>query len=101
VGTGGAGGVGAEEEKGYNEDVPSGIFREGKEERDRGWVHSILRVCQPAAGEQIEVRELVELLSAHHKLSRDTLRGNVMSVLLDEAIGKKGVVKFVKGLKRK
>ena len=81
--------------------MPSGIFREVREERERTWVQSILHVCQPAAGEQMEVRELVELLAAHHKLSRDTLRGNVMSVLSDEAIGKRGVVKFVKGLKRK
>ena len=100
--SGGISAVGAiEDEKGPKEDVPSGIFREVREERERAWVQSILRVCQPAAGEQMEVRELVELLAAHHKLSRDTLRGNVMSVLLDEAIGKKGVVKFVKGLKRK
>lgn len=90
-----------EEEKGSKEDMPSGIFREVREERERTWVQSILHVCQPAAGEQMEVRELVELLAAHHKLSRDTLRGNVMSVLSDEAIGKRGVVKFVKGLKRK
>lgn len=95
------GGSGAEEEKGRHEEIPAGIFREIKDERERTWVHSILRVCSPAAGEQMEVREVVELLAEHHKMSRDTLRGNVMSVLLDEAIGKRGAVKFVKGLKRR
>jgi hypothetical protein len=95
-------GVGADEEKTRLE-VPAGIFRETKDERDMGWVQSILRVCEPASGSegQMEVRELVELLAAHHKLSRDTLRGNVMSVLRDEAIGKKGPVKFVRGLVRR
>ena len=83
------------------EEVPVGVFRENREERDRLWIQSILRVTQAAPGEQIEVRELVELLAAHHKLSRDTLRGNVMSVVRDDAIGKKGVVKFVKGLVRR
>lgn len=83
------------------EDVPLGVFRETKEERDRVWIESILRVCQAAPGEQMEVRELVELLTAHHKLSRDTLRSNIMSILRDDAIGKKGVVKFVKGLVRR
>ena len=58
-------------------------------------------MCQGAEGEQMEVRELVELLAPLHKLSRDTLRTNVMSVLRDEAIGKKGVVKFVKGLAKR
>lgn len=91
-----------QEEKGQ-EPVPAGIFRESKDDRDAGWIQSILRVCQVAdtPQEQIEVRELVELLAAHHKLSRDTLRANVMSVIRDDAIGKKGVVKFVKGLTRK
>lgn len=93
------------EEK-IREEIPAGIFRESKDERDAGWIQSIMRVCQPApsAGgvmEQIEVREIVELLAVHHKLSRDTLRGNVMSVVRDDAIGKKGPVKFVKGLVRR
>lgn len=98
-----AGVAGADEEKVAFE-VPMGIFRETKDERDVGWVQSILRVCEPSVSGsegQIEVRELVELLAAHHKLSRDTLRGNVMSVLRDEAIGKKGPVKFVRGLVRR
>ena len=80
---------------------PVGVFRDTKEERDAGWIQSIMRVCQGSHGEQMEVRELVELLAPHHKLSRDTLRANIMSVVRDDAIGKKGVVKFVKGLVRR
>ena len=80
---------------------PVGVFRDTKEERDAGWIQSIMRVCQGSHGEQMEVRELVELLAPHHKLSRDTLRANIMSVVRDDAIGKKGVVKFVKGLIRR
>jgi hypothetical protein len=83
------------------EPTPVGVFRDTKEERDVGWIRSIMRVCQGSEGEQIEVRELVELLAPHHKLSRDTLRGNIMSIVRDDAIGKKGVVKFVKGLVRR
>jgi hypothetical protein len=83
------------------EDVPEGIFRETKDERDAGWIQSILRVCSPLKEGQMEVREIVELLTGHHKLSRDTLRANVMSVVRDDAIGKKGMVKFVRGLVRR
>jgi hypothetical protein len=55
-----------------------------------------MRVCVP--GDQIEVRELVDLLAPHHKLSKDTIRTNIMSIIRDTAIGKKGVVKYVKGI---
>jgi hypothetical protein len=94
-------GQGQGDEK-VREEVPAGIFRETKDEREAGWIQSILRVCQPSDPQgQMEVREIVELLAAHHKLSRDTLRANVMSIVRDDAIGKKGVVKFVKGLVRR
>ena len=89
------------EEKSGGEPIPPGIFRETKDERETGWIRSILRVCEPVAEGQMEIRELVELLTTYHKLSRDTLRGNVMSILRDDAIGKKGPVKFVKGLVRR
>jgi len=98
---GGAVGVEADAEQKSVEAIPPGVFRDTKEDRDVGLIQSILRVCQGAEGEQMEVRELVELLAPLHKLSRDTLRTNVMSVLRDEAIGKKGVVKFVKGLAKR
>lgn len=92
------GSASVEEEK-----VPAGIFREVREDRERVWIQSIMRVCEPAADAegQIQVREVVELLLSHHKLSRDTLRTNVMSVLRDDAIGKKGPVKFIRGLVRR
>lgn len=79
-------------------EVPEGVFRECEGERERGWIQSIMRVCEADAEQQIEVRELVELLSAHHKLSKDTIRSNVMSIMKDGAIVKKGVIKYVKGL---
>lgn len=82
-------------------DIPWAVFRETKEDRDLGWIRSIMRVSSFSEGDQMEVRELVDRLAPLHKLSRDTLRANVMSVLRDDAIGKKGVVKFVKGLIRK
>lgn len=92
------GSASVEEEK-----VPAGIFREVREDRERAWIQSIMRVCEPAVDVegQIQVREVVELLLSHHKLSRDTLRTNVMSVLRDDAIGKKGPVKFIRGLVRR
>lgn len=78
--------------------IPEDVFRETKDERDMTWIQSIMRVCVP--GDQIEVRELVDLLTPHHKLSKDTIRTNLMSIIRDTAIGKKGVVKYVKGLSK-
>jgi hypothetical protein len=76
--------------------IPEDVFRDTKDDRDVQWIQSIMRVC--VAGDQIEVRELVDLLAPHHKLSKDTIRTNLMSIIRDTAIGKKGVVKYVKGL---
>lgn len=77
-------------------DIPDGVFRETTESKERSWVESIMRVC--VGGGEIEVRSLVDALRNHHKLSADTIRGNVMSVLRDSAVVKKGIVKFVKGI---
>jgi len=59
---------------------------------------SIMSVC--SVGGEMEVRELVDLLSTHHKLSKDTIRSNVMSVIKDSAVFKKSVVKYIKGISR-
>jgi hypothetical protein len=77
--------------------IPVGIFREEEGEREKGWIQSILRVCEAKEG-MIQIREMVDLLLPQHKLSADTIRGNVMAVLLDSAVTKKGIVKYVKGL---
>lgn len=79
--------------------VPEGVFRDTREEKDRAWIRSIMQVC--VAGDEMEVRELVELLSATHKLSKDTIRSNVMAILQDSAVIKKGIVKFVRGISRR
>jgi len=76
--------------------IPEGVFRETSDEKDVMWIGSIMRVCQ--AGGEMEVRELVDLLGAHHKLSKDTIRSNIMAVLKDSAVVKKGIIKFVKGI---
>jgi hypothetical protein len=78
--------------------IPEGIFRESGEDKERIWIGSIMRICVP--GGEIEVRELVELLKSQHKLSADTIRSNVMSVLKDTAVVKKGIVKYVKGISK-
>jgi len=78
--------------------IPEGVFRETREEKDRTWIRSIMRVCVP--GGEMEIRELVELLSATHTLSKDTIRSNIMAILQDSAVTKKGIVKFVRGLSR-
>ena len=57
-----------------------------------------MNVC--TTGGEIEVRELVDLLSTIHKLSKDTIRSNIMSVIQDSAVMKKGVVKYIKGISR-
>jgi hypothetical protein len=57
-----------------------------------------MKVCEP--GGEIEVRELVELIGAHHKLSKDTIRSNIMSIIKDSAVSKKGVVKYIKGISK-
>ena len=57
-----------------------------------------MNVC--TTGGEIEVRELVDLLSTVHKLSKDTIRSNIMSVIQDSAVMKKGVVKYIKGISR-
>jgi len=76
--------------------LPDGVFRESGEEKERLWTTSIMKVC--SAGGEIEVRELVERLSAHHKLSKDTIRSNIMSIIKDSAILKRGVIKYIKGI---
>jgi hypothetical protein len=81
-----------------NVNIPEGVFRESVEERDTSWINSIMKVC--VAGGEIEVRELVELLSAYHKLSKDTIRTNIMSIIKDTAVIKKGVVKYIKGISK-
>jgi hypothetical protein len=78
--------------------IPDGIFRESTEEKDRIWIGSIMRVAQ--AGGEMEVRELVDLVSATHKLSKDTIRSNIMAVIKDSAVIKKGIVKWIKGLSK-
>ena len=78
--------------------IPEGVFRESTDEKDVMWIGSIMRVCQ--AGDEMEVRELVDLLGAHHKLSKDTIRSNIMAVLKDSAVVKKGIVKFVRGISK-
>ena len=78
--------------------IPDGVFRESGEEKERIWTTSIMRCC--VAGGEIEVRELVELLKAHHKLSADTIRSNVMAVLQDSAVVRKGIVKWIKGISK-
>jgi hypothetical protein len=77
-------------------EVPEGVFRESGEEKERLWTQSIMRCC--VAGGEIEVRLLVDLLRAHHKLSADTIRSNVMAILKDSAVIKKGIVKYVRGI---
>jgi len=78
------------------------IFRESGEksgEKEMAWIQSIMKVC--VIGGEIEVRELVELLGAHHKLSKDGIRTNVMSVIKDYAIIKKGVIKYISGISKR
>lgn len=78
--------------------IPEGVFRESGEEKEQTWIKSVMKVCE--AGGEIEVRELVELLGAYHKLSKDTIRSNVMSIIKDSAVVKKGVVKYIKGISK-
>lgn len=83
--------------------IPENIFRDTdpQNEKERSWIHSIMSVCDASPEEEIEVRELVDLLSQIHKLSKDTIRSNVMSVIQDQSVKKKGVIKYIKGLQRK
>jgi hypothetical protein len=78
--------------------IPEGVFRDSGEEKELTWIKSVMKVCEP--GGEIEVRELVELLGAYHKLSKDTIRSNVMSIIKDSAVYKKGVVKYIKGISK-
>ena len=78
--------------------VPEGVFRDSGEEKEVAWIKSIMKVCEP--GGEIEVRELVDLLGAHHRLSKDTIRSNVMSIIRDSAVVKKGVVKYIRGISK-
>jgi hypothetical protein len=78
--------------------IPEGVFRDSGEEKEMGWIKSVMKVCEP--GGEIEVRELVDLLGAHHKLSKDTIRSNVMSIVRDSAVVKKGVIKYIKGISK-
>ena len=78
--------------------IPEGVFRDSGEEKELNWIKSMMKVCE--VGGEIEVRELVELLGAHHKLSKDTIRSNVMAIIKDTAVTKKGVVKYIKGISK-
>jgi hypothetical protein len=78
--------------------IPEGVFRDSGEEKEVAWIKSIMKVCEP--GGEIEVRELVDLLGAHHRLSKDTIRSNVMSIIRDVAVVKKGVVKYIRGISK-
>lgn len=78
--------------------IPDGVFRDSESEKDQTWIKSIMKVC--SCGGQIEVRELVDLLTPYHKLSKDTIRSNVMSIIKDTAIIKKGVIKHIKGISK-
>jgi hypothetical protein len=78
--------------------IPEGVFRDSGEEKELNWIKSIMKVCEP--GGEIEVRELVDLLGAHHKLSKDTIRSNIMAIIKDSAVIKKGVVKYIKGVSK-
>ena len=78
--------------------IPEGVFRDSGEEKELVWIRSIMKVCD--VGGEIEVRELVDLLGGHHKLSKDTIRSNVMSIIRDSAVVKKGVVKYIKGISK-
>jgi hypothetical protein len=78
--------------------IPEGVFRDSGEEKELNWIKSVMKVCEP--GGEIEVRELVELLGVHHKLSKDTIRSNIMSIIRDSAVLKKGVVKYIKGISK-
>lgn len=78
--------------------LPVNVFRESGEEKERLWTSSIMKVC--TVGGEIEVRELVQLLEKHHKLSKDTIRTNIMSIIKDSAVVKKGIVKYIKGISK-
>jgi len=78
--------------------IPEDVFRDSGEEKETTWIKSVMKVCEP--GGEIEVRELVELLGAYHKLSKDTIRSNIMSIVKDSAVLKKGVVKYIKGISK-
>lgn len=80
-------------------EFPEEVFRESKEDRDVMWMTSVMRVCEP--GGEIEVRELVDLLGQHHKLSKDTIRTNLMSVIKDSAVFRKGVIKWIRGVSKR
>jgi len=78
--------------------IPEDVFRDTAEEKELTWIRSIMRVC--SVGGEMEVRELVDLLGQNHKLSKDTLRSNVMSVVKDTAVIKRGVIKYIKGISK-
>ena len=78
--------------------LPADVFRESGEEKERIWSNSIMKVC--SIGGEIEVRELVCLLEKHHKLSKDTIRTNVMSIIKDSAVIKRGIIKYIKGISK-
>lgn len=87
--------------RGSNEtklEIPTGIFREADDEKSREWISSILSVSKSGSG-SIPLKDLVDKLSEIHKLSKDTIRSHVKSILLDSAIEKgKGNIILVKGL---
>jgi hypothetical protein len=60
------------------------------------WIKSIMKIC--IVGGEIEVRVLVELLGIYHSVSKECIRSNIMSLIKDSAITKKGTIKYITGI---
>jgi hypothetical protein len=79
------------------------IFIKDIDEKKRKWVDEIMKVCVFGSltdeDDYVKIAYLVEKLSETNKMSPDTIRSNITSVIQEDRIEKLGSSKVIRGLK--
>ena len=93
-------GLGSEEDGSGGEDMSeSTIFIETEDKRSNEWIQTVLGSCNIGDG-WIELQELEGIISGVKRMSRDTVRGHILKIIVPGAIEKRGAKKVIVGLVR-
>jgi hypothetical protein len=94
-------GLGSEEDGSRGEDMSeSTIFIETEDKRSNEWIQTVLGSCNIGDG-WIELQELEGIISGVKRMSRDTVRGHILKIIVPGAIEKRGAKKVIVGLVKK
>lgn len=79
------------------------VFQEGLDAKGLEWIQIILKYCNVTDDHDkfIELQELESLIAGEKKMSKDTIRGHIVRVVLEDCIRKKGQKKIITGLIKK